>query len=139
MSSTLGEVLKKTWLTLESAVATFRARIVNIDNYDWGIVDINWKQPIEPQSLKEYVEFVAKTVVAFVLPHTTRLIISSRAPIWFYCAFTHSLAHELDVLATYDPKVQGAVVVVSHVRDYAVGNVVELPPELLAEITQVKV
>jgi len=139
MASALKDLVRKTWLVLDSEVATFRARIIEVDNKEWGIVDVLWKKPLEPVTLREYVEFVAKMVVSFVLPYAKRLIISSRAPIWFFVPLCHSVGHEFNVVATFDPKVQGAVICISHEYGYDVGNIVKLPPEIIAEITQVKV
>ena len=53
------------------------------------------------------------------------VVISGRCPIWFYAALTHAF-HPAAWVATYDPRLKGGVVVMSHTPQRSVGDVVEI-------------
>ena len=56
------------------------------------------------------------------------LVISGRGPVWLYARLVHE-AHPFAWVATYDPRLAGAVVVHRHRADApAVGQVVDLSP-----------
>jgi CRISPR-associated protein Csx3 len=50
------------------------------------------------------------------------VILSGRGPIWVYCFLTH-FYHPTKFIATYDPRLGGAVIVESHAKMYHVGMV----------------
>jgi CRISPR-associated protein Csx3 len=52
------------------------------------------------------------------------VILSGRGPIWLYCFLTH-FYHPTKFIATYDPRLGGAVVVESHAKGYHVGMVLK--------------
>lgn len=52
------------------------------------------------------------------------VVLSGRAPVWLYAYLVH-FYHPTKAVATYDPRLGGAVVVQSHVRDYEVGDIVK--------------
>lgn len=55
------------------------------------------------------------------------LVISGRGPVWLYAALAHHY-HVTAWVATFDPRVGGAVVVSTHSRNApSVGSVVSLP------------
>jgi len=56
---------------------------------------------------------------------TKGVVLSGRAPIWLYCYLVHHY-HPTKFIATYDPRVGGAVVVESHVRELEVGEVIKV-------------
>ena len=53
------------------------------------------------------------------------VILSGRGPIWLYCYLVHYY-HPTKFIATYDPRLGGAIVVVSHDPKHRVGEVVEI-------------
>lgn len=53
------------------------------------------------------------------------VVLSGRGPIWLYAFLTH-VYHPTKFIATYDPRLGGAVIVESHNRDYSVGTVIPL-------------
>lgn len=55
---------------------------------------------------------------------TKGVILSGRGPIWLYCYLIHYY-HPTKFIATFDPRVGGAVVVESHVQNYEVGDIVK--------------
>lgn len=57
---------------------------------------------------------------------TKGVIISGRGPIWLFVALAH-FYHYCVWVATHDPRLGGAVVVVSHVSRVKVGEVIGLP------------
>lgn len=64
------------------------------------------------------------------------VVINGRAPVWLYAALVH-LCHPARWIATVDPRLGGAVVVVRHHPDApAIGQVIPLAPELIAIPTQ---
>ena len=50
------------------------------------------------------------------------VILSGRGPIWLYCFLTH-FYHPTKFIATYDPRLGGAVIVETHSVKYATGSV----------------
>lgn len=53
------------------------------------------------------------------------VVLSGRGPIWLYCFLTH-FYHPTKFIATYDPRLEGAVVVERHAIEYQVGSVIRL-------------
>lgn len=51
------------------------------------------------------------------------VILSGRGPIWLYCFLTH-FYHPTKFIATYDPRLEGAVIVETHSRAYKIGSVI---------------
>ena len=60
------------------------------------------------------------------LPHATVLIISGRGPIWLHAHLLHHYLHIYPVIAIYDPKQAGAVVVASHTPEVEEGRVIQM-------------
>ena len=56
---------------------------------------------------------------------TKGVVLSGRAPIWFYCYLTHYY-HPTRFIATYDPRIGGAIIVESHVQDYKPGDIIKI-------------
>lgn len=53
------------------------------------------------------------------------VVLSGRGPIWLYCFLTH-FYHPSRFIATYDPRLEGAVIVERHAPDYKLGSVIRL-------------
>ena len=53
------------------------------------------------------------------------VILSGRGPVWLYCYLSH-FYHPTAYVATYDPRLQGAVVVQSHTSEYKPGDIIPL-------------
>jgi len=58
------------------------------------------------------------------------VILSGRGPIWLYCYLCH-FYHPTKFVATYDPRLQGAVVVESHGSEYKVGDIIPVESSLI--------
>jgi CRISPR-associated protein Csx3 len=56
------------------------------------------------------------------------VILSGRGPVWLYCFLTH-FYHPTKFIATYDPRLGGAVIVETHSAEYAVGSVLKCYPK----------
>lgn len=53
------------------------------------------------------------------------VVLSGRGPIWLFCFLTH-FYHPTKFVATYDPRLEGAVIVERHAAEYQVGSVLKL-------------
>jgi len=53
------------------------------------------------------------------------VILSGRGPIWLYGFLIH-FYHPVKAIAVFDPRLDGAVVVESHSKEYEVGQVVKI-------------
>lgn len=53
------------------------------------------------------------------------VILSGRGPIWLYVALAHA-AHGAAWVATYEPRLGGAVVCMVHYRDRKIGDVIPI-------------
>jgi CRISPR-associated protein Csx3 len=60
------------------------------------------------------------------------VILSGRGPIWLYCFLTH-FYHPTKFIATYDPRLQGAVIVETHSTAYLIGTVLNISQDNLEE------
>ena len=58
------------------------------------------------------------------------VVLSGRGPVWLYCFLTH-FYHPTKFVATYDPRLQGAVVVESHGSQYKVGDIIPVDSALI--------
>jgi len=56
---------------------------------------------------------------------TKGVVLSGRGPIWLYCYLIHQY-HPTKFIATYDPRLGGAVVVESHTSEYKIGQIIEI-------------
>jgi len=83
----------------------------------FSLLQITLDKPIQPSDLPS---------VEFPKAGGKGLIISGRAPIWLYCYVFHYYLHLFRVIAIYDPKLQGAIIVASHDPEYEVGNIIPL-------------
>ena len=81
------------------------------------LLQINLRIPILPRDLPK---------VKLPKAEGKGLVISGRAPIWFYCYILHHYLHLFQFIAVYDPKQEGAVVVASHHPDYKVGDILPI-------------
>lgn len=59
------------------------------------------------------------------LPARKGVIISGRGPVWLFCALAHKY-HYCTFVATFEPRMQAGVVVVTHVKDKKIGDLIPL-------------
>lgn len=88
---------------------------IESDNYT--IVKFENNEPIEPEILKD---LKSPNVNA-----TKGIILSGRGPIWLYCYLTHYY-HPTKFIATFDPRLGGAVIVETHSKEYNIGELIKL-------------
>jgi len=85
------------------------------------VVDITLSTGIiTPEELRKVLDAVAEAIPA---GGTEGIIISGRLPVWAYGALVHYF-HPRPWVATFDPRLGGGVVVVTHTSEIAVGDVV---------------
>ncbi|MEM3408493.1 MAG: CRISPR-associated ring nuclease Crn3/Csx3 [Candidatus Micrarchaeia archaeon] len=53
------------------------------------------------------------------------VILLGRGPIWLYGYLIH-VYHPTKFVATYDPRLQGAVIVESHTKEYSIGELIKI-------------
>lgn len=88
------------------------------------LVDIKLPDVIKPEDLKTIVSNIAKAVpIEEYGDHV--VILSGRMPVWAYGALVHHF-HPAKAVATFDPRLQGGVVVATHSPDVKVGDVVSV-------------
>ena len=61
---------------------------------------------------------------------TKGVVLSGRGPIWLYCYLVHHY-HPTKFIATYDPRIGGAIVVESHEQRLEVGEILEVDKDEL--------
>ncbi len=79
------------------------------------LLEITSEMPVLPHEAKEFVDGLPNLSG----PHI--VLISGRCPVWLYGMVMHA-AHATKAIATFDPRLEGYVVVQSH-SDYKVGSV----------------
>ena len=52
------------------------------------------------------------------------VVLSGRGPIWLYCFLTH-FYHPTKFIATYDTRLEGAVIVERHAVEYQIGSILK--------------
>ena len=60
------------------------------------------------------------------LPGGKPVLLNGRGPVWGYGMLIHA-SHPTPVVATYDPRLEGYVVVATHTKDYALGQIIPDP------------
>ena len=81
------------------------------------LVEFQSEDPISPKILRE--------INPPEVNPTKGVVLSGRAPIWLYCYLVHRY-HPTKFVATYDPRLGGAVVVESHSSQPRVGDVIKV-------------
>ncbi len=61
---------------------------------------------------------------------TKGVVLSGRGPIWLYCYLVHYY-HPTKFVATYDPRIGGAIIVESHEQKLGVGEIIEVDKDEL--------
>ena len=93
---------------------------------DYQVVEIySSEQTYGTEAIGEALEAVSNLPIA----HSKGVVISHRGSIWLHSAIAHHF-HIAAWVAHFDPRVGdggGAVVVQSHKRGYAVGDVISIP------------
>jgi len=54
------------------------------------------------------------------------LIITGKGPDWLYCIIMRKYLYKFPVIAVYDPKLQAAVIVSSHLMSFKMGDLIQL-------------
>jgi CRISPR-associated protein Csx3 len=84
---------------------------------EYTLIHFDLEEVIEPKKLKDLEPPKVNLKKGVVL--------SGRGPIWLYCYLTHHY-HPARFIATYDPRLGGAVVVETHDPNIYVGQVIEM-------------
>ena len=84
---------------------------------DYTIIHFELEDGITPSILQE--------IKPPKVDGTKGVILSGRGPIWLYCYLTHYY-HPTKFIATFDPRIGGAIIVESHSQNYKVGRVIKV-------------
>lgn len=88
--------------------------------YSGKVLEFELSEPIGPEDLPEIERQLPE-----ISGHDV-LVISGRGPIWLYGVILHRYMHLFPAVAVYDPKLGGAIIVVSHLKTVKVGTVIPL-------------
>lgn len=105
-----------------------------IDDIKMTIVHMEFEKPLEPSDLPYVLEGI-KSTMKYVEGDV--VILSGRGPIWLFVAVAHAFHGIIQHVATFDPKLQGAVIVMGHSRKFSLGQVIKLPKDLLVQLVDV--
>lgn len=90
----------------------------NIKEFEeWNLVCFDINDSISPNDLK----FMKPPDISGV----KGVILSGRGPVWLYGYLIH-FYHPTKFIATYDPRLGGAVIVETHSKEYKVGDVIQI-------------
>ena len=99
-------------------------RVAVRDYVEYLFVDIDLEGEIlSPKDLPAFLERVRLEVGNRF--YGKGIVLSGRLPIWAYVALAHEF-HPAQWVATFDPRLNGAVVAASHVRTRRVGEVIPI-------------
>ena len=87
------------------------------ESVDYIIIHFELGEPILPKILQN--------INPPKVNSTKGIILSGRGPIWLYSYLTHYY-HPKKFIATYDPRLGGAVIVESHNPDYKSGEIIKV-------------
>jgi len=87
---------------------------------DVKVLDIALSQPIAPDQLPAIIRKVTAAVPA---AGREGIVLSGRLPVWVYGTLVHEY-HPRPFVATFDPRLGGAVVVATHMPDVAIGQII---------------
>ncbi len=87
---------------------------------DAKILEVTLSQPITPGQLPE---LVARATAAVSAAGMEGIVLSGRLPVWVYGTLVHEY-HPRPFVATFDPRLGGAVVVATHMPDVAIGQII---------------
>jgi len=77
----------------------------------------------------ELSDVITPDILRFINPPkvnpTKGVILSGRGPIWLYCYLVHHY-HPTKFIATYDPRLGGAVIIESHTLGYRIGEIIKV-------------
>lgn len=88
----------------------------------WEMLHVELQENLEPSQLNDLIDECKKVASC---GDSKGIVISGRLPVWAYSALVH-FYHPRPFVATFDPRLGGAVVVESHVRGINIGDVISV-------------
>lgn len=129
-------------IKVETELVDLAYRRLEVKDTKLVIVEFQLKRSIAPEEAKDVAELLAEFVRSFVKPAENEIVaISGRGPIYLYMIAQHKLQHIVAGIGQFDPKLNGVVITSVHnyeleQKGYREGQVVKLPEEMKAELTQ---
>ena len=104
------------------------------------IAAFSLKRPVQVgDDVREIAELIATAITQYGRPtYNDIVVVSGRGPIYLYALIQHNLHGNVNVLAFYDPKLPGAVIVSSNNPNYREGDVVNIPESIAEKLAQPK-
>jgi len=87
------------------------------ENEGYTVIEFELTNTIAPE--------VLKTLRIPTVKATKGVVLSGRGPIWMYCYLTHYY-HPTKFVATFDPRLGGAVIVETHSRAHRIGDIIKI-------------
>jgi len=115
-------------------IAMVRPITLDLQGFRCCIVHIELKRPIDVAEVR-LLEDAVKKLQRYIEGDV--LVLSGRGPIWMFATLLHSVGHLFRAVAIFDPKLRGAVVTASHHPKISSYTVIQLPPEVIEQLTQV--
>ena len=81
----------------------------------YTIVSFDLKDAISPD--------IISSIIPPKVNATKGVLLNGRGPIWLYCFLAHYY-HPTAFIATYDPRLGGAVIVESHKQGFKIGDMI---------------
>ena len=96
------------------------------------------KKPVKPgEEARDIASLIATAITSYAKPRWNDIVVvSGRGPIWLYGLVQHNLHGTVNILAFYDPKLGGAVVVASNSEQYREGDLVNVPEDIAEALAQ---
>ena len=94
------------------------------NGYPVHVLHVTWERYIEVEEIPEIVDRVIDETRK--LDADSILVLSGRLSFWLYVIISHALTQKYIAVAVFDPKLDGAVVCLSHTPSIQVGSVVPL-------------
>ena len=114
--------------------STVQAEAIDIG---MGVTILNIKTSglLSPSDVKVLNKYVKNRVRVLIQQRTPKvLILSGRMPIWVYVSVVHEIMHVIPTIGVFDPKLQGAIITVSHNRAFEEGELLKLPNEIVSKL-----
>jgi len=134
-------IKKDTQGTLEFAEASLPSGAsVKAEAIDVGmgvvVLNIRTSGLLTPGDVKVLNKYVKNRVRALIQQLGTPkvLVLSGRLPIWAYVSLVHEIMHTVPAVGIFDPKLQGAVIVVTHNPGFQEGEMLRVPNEIVSKL-----
>jgi CRISPR-associated protein Csx3 len=91
-------------------------------NESFSFIEITLTENIiKPEDLNQLI----KSIEDLAVPFNQGIVLSGRLPVWAFGAVIHYF-HPAQFVATFDPRLNSGVVVMSHVKEVKIGDLINV-------------